>query len=168
MDEEVVLLEEQLAAAQADIDQLQARLADAEAKALTSDGELVDVRRQLESARQDVAARDASLASQIEELRSTRGSLADSEERALNAAARYRDIVLGHEPDLPADLVHGETVTEIDESLARARQTVAQVRQHIEQQAEVLRVPTGAPTRGSPDLSSLTPAEKIRLGLQQA
>jgi chromosome segregation ATPase len=168
MDEEVVLLEEQLAAAQADIDQLQARLADAEASTLTREGELADVRRQLEAARQDIATRDASLASQIEELASTRGSLADAEARSRNSASRYREIVLSHEPDLPADLVSGETVTEIDEALARARQTVAQVRQHIEQQAQVLRVPTGAPTRGSPDLSSLTPSEKIRLGLQQA
>ena len=44
----------------------------------------------------------------------------------------------------------GETVAELDAAVARARQTVAQVRQHLEQQAQALRVPAGAPVRGGP------------------
>jgi hypothetical protein len=45
---------------------------------------------------------------------------------------------------------------------------VAQVRQHLEQQALAHRVPTGAPVRAAPDHSGLSSAEKIRLGLQQS
>ncbi len=153
MDEEVVLLEEQLAGAQAEIEQLQTRLADAEARALTRDGELTDIRKQLDAARNDIAARETTVASQLLELTSTSGALAIAEARSREAAARYRDAVLARESDLPADLVSGETVAEIDESLAKARQTVAQVRQHIELQAQSQRVPAGAPARGSPDLS---------------
>jgi hypothetical protein len=44
---------------------------------------------------------------------------------------------------------------------------VAQVRQHLEQQAQAARVPAGAPARGSPDTSELSASEKIRLGLQK-
>jgi hypothetical protein len=49
--------------------------------------------------------------------------------------------------------------------LLQARHTVAQVRQHIEHQAQSLRVPTGAPVRSGPPIDGLSPAEKIRLGL---
>src|SRR3972149_1694543 len=62
----------------------------------------------------------------------TRGG---AEERARTAAQRYREAVLAREPDLPAELVSGASVEEIDESVTRARQTVAQVRQRLEQQA---------------------------------
>ena len=75
--------------------------------------------------------------------------------------------MLATQPDLPADLVEGDTVEEVDVAVARARQTVAQIRQHLEQQAQAQRVPAGAPARGGPDPSALTPGEKIRLGLRQ-
>jgi hypothetical protein len=167
MDEEVVMLEEQLAAAHADIEQLQTRLADAEARAGTREAELASLRGALETAQETIAERDASLAARDQELESTRSYLALVEGRSREATARYRDSSLAREPHLPADLVTGETVQEIDEALERARQTVAQVRQHLEQQAQAVRVPAGAPARGSPDLSSLSAAEKIRLGVQQ-
>ena len=102
MDEEVVMLEEQLTAAQNDIEHLQAQVADAEAREATRGAEIGELRRQL----------------------------AAKEERL-------------------------------------ATQTVAQVRQHLEQQAQSLRVPAGAPVRGAPDVSSLTASEKIRAGLKQ-
>jgi hypothetical protein len=164
VDEEVVLLEEQLASAHADIEQLQARLAEAEARATGRDAEAADLRRELEALREDTASRGAAQALELETLGA---ALIESEAQAREAARRYREAALAHEPDLPADLVDGDTVAAIDEALARARQTVAQVRQHIEQQAQALRVPAGAPVRSAPDTSSLTPAEKIRHGLQQ-
>jgi hypothetical protein len=44
---------------------------------------------------------------------------------------------------------------------------VAQLRSHLESQAQALRVPSGAPARRAPDLSALSPAEKITHGLSQ-
>ena len=67
---------------------------------------------------------------------------------------RVRQSILEREPDLPQELVTGDTVAELDAAVAQARQTVAQVRQHLEQQAQALRVPAGAPVRGGPDVSS--------------
>ena len=84
-----------------------------------------------------------------------------------NAASRYRDLALEREPDLPADLVAGETIAEVDAALEQARQTVARVRQHLDDQARAARVPAGAPPRGEPDASGLSSAEKIRLGLSR-
>jgi hypothetical protein len=161
VDEEVVLLEEQLAAAQADIERLQTRVAELEAIAAQRAEEATELRREASQREQAVAAAGV----EVEELRS---ALAASQEQVREAAQSYRDVLLQREPDLPADLVTGESVAEVDAAVSRARQTVAQVRQHIEQQAQALRVPAGAPVRGGPDVSALTPGEKIRLGLRQA
>ena len=140
VDEEVVLLEEQLAAAHGDVERLQARLEEAEAKATSMETEASDARCQLVAASAAASERDAMSAA-------LEARIADVEEQAGRDAVRYRDLLLASEPDLPAELVLGDTVEAIEQSLVQARQTVAQVRQHIEQQAQALRVPAGAPIR---------------------
>ena len=122
--------------------------------------EASDARRQLEAAIAVASERDAMSAA-------LEARIAEVEEQAGRDAARYRDLLLASEPDLPAELVFGDTVEAIEQSLVQARQTVAQVRQHIAQQAQALRVPAGAPSRSGPDLAALSSVEKIRLGLQQ-
>jgi hypothetical protein len=42
---------------------------------------------------------------------------------------------------------------------------VGRVRSHLDAQAHAARVPAGAPPRSSPDLSAMTPEQKIRHGL---
>jgi chromosome segregation ATPase len=160
MDEEVVLLEEQLAAAQNDIEQLQGQLAEAEARESTRIAEIAELRRQ-------ISAREESLANQVVELEDLRVSAGESQAQAREAVERVRKAILDREPDLPQELIIGETVAELDASVSQARQTVAQVRQHLEQQAQSLRVPAGAPARGAPDISAMPAAEKIRAGLKQ-
>jgi hypothetical protein len=161
MDEEVVLLEEQLAAAQNDIEQLQTQLAEAEARESTRVTEVSALRLQ-------VSGLEEAMATQGVELEDLRSTVSEAQAATREAVQRVRQSVLDHEPDLPHDLVAGETVAELDEAVSRARQTVAQVRQHLEQQAQSLRVPAGAPVRGGPDVSSLTAGEKIRAGLKQS
>lgn len=161
MDEEVVLLEEQILSLQADVESLQSRLAESEALAAGRDEDLGRLRSQL-------AERDALIASRAAEAESLRSAVTEAEERGRGATLRYRELVLAREPDLPDGLVSGDTVEEVDAAAERARQTVSQVRQRLEAQAQAGRVPAGAPARGVPDTSTLTPAEKIRLGLQQA
>jgi hypothetical protein len=147
VEEEVVLLEEQLTAAQADIARLQELLSTAEMRAVARDEEVLALQRQVEA---------------------TRGEVTAAAERERLAAGRYRELILLHEPSLPAELVSGETIDALDAAVLQARQTVAQVRQHLEQQAQALRVPAGSPVRGEPDLSDLSPGEKIRAGLRQS
>jgi DNA repair exonuclease SbcCD ATPase subunit len=160
VDEEVVMLEEQLATANADIERLQARVADAEAAASTRGEELATLR-------QRVAEQETRLAEYGAELDDTRGAYETQGGQLRDAVARLRQALLEREPHLPGDIVTGETVAELDAAIETARQTVAQVRQHLEQQAQTLRIPAGAPARAGPDVSSLSAAEKIRLGLRQ-
>ena len=98
MDEEVVLLEEQVAALQADVESLQSRLADAEALAAGRDAEL-------SRARQRLAEREAEASAFSAEAESLRSATAGAEERGRLAAGRYRELLLAREPDLPEDMV---------------------------------------------------------------
>ena len=71
------------------------------------------------------------------------------------------------EPGLPEDLVAGATIEELQASRERARQIVERVRGRLEEQALLERTPSGAPARSDVDVSSLSPEEKIRLGLSR-
>ena len=107
MDEVVVMLEEQLTAAQNDIEHLQAQVADAEAREATRGAEIGELRRQL-------AAKEERLATQTVELEDLRATVSEAQTAARDAVQRVRQSILEREPDLPHDLVMGETVAEID------------------------------------------------------
>jgi chromosome segregation ATPase len=134
-------LEEQLAEAFARIEELQTSAADAEARAATAQAEL------------------KAAAHSQEELR----------EMLREAASRYRAARLAATPEVPEDLVPElETIEEIDREFESAVRVVEQLREKLEKEAKprVARVPAGSPARREADVSSLSPGEKIRLGLQ--
>ena len=158
--DEVVELEEQLAAAQAEIERLQATAADREARATHVESQLAGLRQELSQARDESQGREQELAGLTERTQAI-------EAQVRGAAERYRELALERSPELPRELVAGETVEEIDLAIERARETVAKVRGHLESQAQAGRVPVGAPIRSGPDLSGLSAEEKIRQGLQQ-
>jgi len=149
-DEELAAVQEELAAARSELEQLQTAVADREARATHVEEQLAEARDELAQIRNDAQSREQELAEQV------RG-----------AAQRYRALALEHAPELPEELVIGETVDEVDQSLERARETVSRVRGHLEAQTQAGRVPVGAPPRSGPDPATLTAEEKIRLGLQQ-
>ncbi len=157
---EVAALQEALADARAEVERLQSEAAHRQARAATLEQEAVELRERLRAAEAAIEARDAALAEAGREVESLRTSLT-------GAAAKYRDVALAASPELPAELVTGETIEEIEASIEAARRTVARVRDHLEAQAHVGRTPIGAPERRGPDVSRLTPAEKIRLGLER-
>ena len=85
--------------------------------------------------------------------------------RLAQAVELYRGSLLASEPDVPEDMVQGSTVEVVQESLARVRQMVEQVRGRMEARASLERTPLGVPARSAPDLSALSPQEKILVGL---
>lgn len=167
MDEELVMLEEQVSALQADVERLQQRLAESEALAAERAADLTATRQRLTEAEAVVTQYEAAASGRDAEIATLREAITLADGLGREAGRRYRELLLRSEPDLPANLVTGDTVDEIEASAERARQTVLEVRQRFEEQARATRVPAGAPPRGSLDLASLSPAEKIRAGLQQ-
>ena len=94
----------------------------------------------------------AQVKNQEEQLQRSRNDLKE-------AVDKYRQIILSHNPDIPGEMIQGETVAELDSSLERAKAIVERVKQHLEAQ-----VPAGAPAR-TLDIESLSPIEKIKYGL---
>jgi septal ring factor EnvC (AmiA/AmiB activator) len=166
-DEEIAALQDELTEAQTEVDRLQTIAADREARAAHLEETLAGLREEqgrlsasLSEAQVQFAARDEDLAAVRQELAALQASLKA-------AASKYRDALLASRPEVPPDLVSGETVEEVDQQLEGALRMVAQLRTHLESQAQTQRVPTGAPARRAADLSALSPAEKIVHGLSQ-
>ena len=84
------------------------------------------------------------------------------------AVAAYRELVAQANPGLVADLIKGETIEEIDESVKSARALVERVKQEVAAENAKVRVPAGAPLRVPLDLSALSPREKIRYAMEGA
>ena len=137
--DEIEAIQEQLEAARTEAARLAERLADREARAAELEQATAGLRRDLEAAH--------------------------GERRV--ALARYRETLLARSPELPADLVTGDTLEAVDQSAAAARQLVARVREHVASEDAARLVPTGSPPRRGPDTAAMSPAEKIRYGLEE-
>lgn len=156
--EELAALQEELAEARTEVERLRRDATNAEARAQHAVGEADNLRAELQSSNDAVTANAAEVTSLHEQIDA-------AAQRAQTAAKRYRDLVVRTEPALPADLIAGGDVDAIDASVTAAREIVGRVRSHIDAQAQTGRVPAGAPPRSAPDLSALTPEQKIRYGL---
>ena len=97
---------------------------------------------------------EESVASRDNELTALKGALA-------NTVDKYRTAVLATAPGVPDELLKGETVEDIDASLEQARRIVLQVKQQLDSDVATSSVPAGAPPRTPPDMSALSPIEKI-------
>ena len=99
-------------------------------------------------------------------------AVAESEEKLTTisnslaeAVASYRALVVQSHPEVLEELITGDSVESINESLNKAKTLVGKVRQGLEAEITLAKVPAGAPERASPDLSALSPREKIQYGL---
>lgn len=107
-----------------------------------------------EDLKERVRQLEESAASRDNELAALKGALA-------NAVDKYRTAVLATAPGVPDELLKGETVDDIDASLEQARRIVLQVKQQLDNEVATSSVPAGAPPRTPPDMSALSPTEKI-------
>lgn len=101
-------------------------------------------------------------------LEAAQRELARQRDLACAAVARYREAVLAAEPDLPPEMVRGESIEDVDASIVAARTMVARVRERVEARRPSERgFPAGAPARESSALGRLTARQKIAAGLQE-
>ena len=120
---------------------------------------------QINALEQAVSQKD----SRIAELEQSAAAAADRqqklEESLRQVAAVYRSAVISANPEIPEELICGETAEAIGESLAGARKLVSRVRQGLEAGAMQSRFPGGAPVRTAPDTSALSAREKIKYAI---
>ncbi len=92
---------------------------------------------------------------------------AESRQNELNnsltvAIKSYKTLIADTNTNIPAELLGGDTIEAIDESLAKAKLVVGKIRQVVEAEGVSVRVPGGAPARTAVDFSGMSPSEKIR------
>ena len=121
---------------------------------------LKQLETEIENASAKLKTHATEMAGRDKEVSDLRGKLG-------KVAVRYRQILLSGSPEVPEELVKGETVEEIEASFANARQVVEKVKQGLEGKQQRERVPTGAPTRSPLDLSAMSPQEKIAYALRK-
>jgi len=119
-----------------------------------------------------MSARQAELEASLSEAKSgfesTTTELSQVKEANAQAVAKYLGAVRLANPAIPQDIIAGDTIEDIDASLAKATTIAESVKANLEAQAKEAKVPAGAPTRGEISLEGLTPREKIAAGIQQS
>lgn len=83
-----------------------------------------------------------------------------------SAVSAYAGAVLRANPTIPAELVTGASINEVNASLAKATALVGKIRQSMSQEQQTVTVPAGAPGRTPPDTSAMSTREKITAGIQ--
>ncbi len=101
---------------------------------------------------------------QVAQLETERAAL---KEHLALAVAKYRAQLLTAAPEVPEEMVAGDSVEAVDAAFSAARDLVERVRRKLESQAAQVRIPAGAPARSQADLSGLSPREKIAYALSR-
>jgi len=84
-----------------------------------------------------------------------------------DAVSAYRKLAVSTSPLYSDDIISGSSVEEIDASIKKVNGLVKKMRSSLEAELKDLTVPAGAPERSAPDLSGLSPREKIKQGLEK-
>ncbi len=114
---------------------------------------------------QVVADRDTEIAALKLAVSDAEKRLDDLGNALAQAVASYKALVIKSNPGVLPELITGNTVDEVDESLKNAQLIIDRVRQEMEAEASKIRVPAGAPQRLPFDLSGLSPREKIQYAI---
>ena len=149
---------EELEALKARIAELEGLVAEKGEEIKARDARLSEAEARVTELEQTVADRDSELAKSDEALTEMKNSLAE-------AVSSYRALVVQANPDIPDELIAGDSIEAINQSLENARALISRVRQVLEEEVAKTRVPSGAPQRAPPDLSALSPREKIQYAI---
>jgi len=142
-------------------------------------GELERLKQEKEAFLQELKARESriaeceqALADKDKELTVLKQAVVESEKKwteVNNTLAQtiqsYKTVVVKANPEVPVELITGDTIEALNQSLEKARALVDKVRQGIEAEIARAKVPAGAPPRTALDLSALSAREKIQYGI---
>ena len=143
------------------------------------DGVEIDLKQENEALAREVKSRDAVIArleqtldgkeSEITDLNQSlheaKQALDELSKALPQAVAAYKEVILQANPGVLAELITGDNIEEVNESLKNARTLMERVRQEIDEEVSKTRIPAGAPRRAPLDLSALTPREKIKYAI---
>ena len=127
--------------------------------------ELEGLKAEKETLASKLETREARIMELEQALIEANEKLTNASDALSQAIASYRALVIQANPDVPEELVTGETVEAIDKSMENAKALISRVREGIAAETAAGKVPAGAPPRTPPDLSALSPREKIHYAI---
>jgi chromosome segregation ATPase len=127
--------------------------------------ELANANARLEELEEAIAGRDGEIASLKQDKDEVEDRLSTLNSLLAEAVASYKAMVVQANPEVIEDLISGDTIESVNESLDRAKALVSKVKQGVEAEISLAKVPAGAPERTPPDLSALSPREKIQYAI---
>lgn len=157
-DEEIQALQDELKVAGEELDSLRAQKETLISELATKDTRVTE----LEMA---VSEKDSEIAVLKQTVVDDNGKFEALNESLSQAVAAYKTLVVKANPGVIEELITGNTITEINQSLENAKSLISKVRGGIEQEIASGKVPAGAPQRTFPDLSALSPREKIQYAI---
>ncbi|MCD6453572.1 MAG: hypothetical protein J7K77_04735 [Dehalococcoidales bacterium] len=122
------------------------------------EGQVAQQNEELTQANSHITELEQRLTESTEKLKTADNSLGE-------ALVNYRTMVMQTNPEVPAELITGDSIPAINESLRQAKGMISQVRQSLETEIQATRIPAGAPPRTPLDHSSLSPRQKIRYAI---
>lgn len=148
-----------------EMEQLRAKADELQKMVEEKEEELATRERKISQLEQAIADRDSQIAGIKQSAAEADEQQSRLSRRLAEAVAGYKALVTSSNPRVPEELICGDTIAAINNSLSQAKELVARVKQGLEAEIELARVPTGAPVRRPPDLSALSPREKIQQAL---
>jgi len=128
--------------------------------------------RQLESRDAVITRLEKAFAAKDSELATLKQSFTEAEKKSVElekalaqAVSSYRAMIVESNPGVLAELITGDTIDEVNESLKNARALIDKVKQEMEAEVSRTKVPAGAPQRAPLDLSVLSPRDKIQYAI---
>ncbi len=138
-----------------ELEQARDRIAELEGLLAQRDKKLASVESRISELEQVIAERDSEITTLKQSVAELNGALSQ-------AIESYRTLAVRSNPGVPEELIAGDTIEAIDESLANAHSLIDKVRQGMEAEIAQAKVPAGAPQRTPLDLSALSSREKIQ------
>ena len=149
-----MLTEEEVQALQGELETARNQVKERDAAFKPLEGELAEVKAQL-------TEKDEALTTANASLEKGNTKLTALDEEMGKAIGSYKALILSSNPDIPEELITGDTIEGISTSLESAKGIVGKVRA-----SGAGGIPAGAPARTPPDLSGMSPMDKIRYGAE--
>lgn len=143
---------------EAGVAELESRLAQRDEELAKADGRLIELE-------QVVAGKDSQITTLKQFEAELEERLTSLNNALVEAVASYKAVVVQANPEVIDELISGDTIESINGSLSRAKALVSKVKQGLETEISLARIPAGAPERRLPDLSALSPREKIQYAI---
>ena len=141
---------------------LQAELETAKTQVKERDAAFKPIQDELDEVKAQLTGKDEELTVATAAAESYNSKLLVLDEEIGKAVGSYKALVLETNPDIPEELITGEDIEGISTSLESAKGVVGKVKTSIQKGA----IPAGSPGRTPPDLSGMSPAAKIRYGIE--